>query len=280
LPQLRGHEVRVRRPLAVFLLLWSGGLAVAERVPLPLPRPAQLGHDAAPVPEPPAASVCRLALTAIAVFKPLPLVDGAGGCGIADPVSLEAVLLADGSRVVVKPAATLRCDMARAVSQWLREEVATMAAALGAPLAGIDNFDSYSCRGRNRVVGAKLSEHGRGNALDIRAMRLASGRIATLTDPFVARHVRESLRKSTCERFTTVLGPGSDGYHENHIHVDLAQRRSGYRLCQWDVRGPPDPVWAGPPVTAASARRGSTGRGAAAPARLPMRRPERHGVRG
>jgi hypothetical protein len=41
-----------------------------------------------------------------------------------------------------------------------------------------------------------------------------------------------------CGRFTTVLGPGSDGYHETHIHVDLAERRGGYRMCQWDVRDP------------------------------------------
>jgi hypothetical protein len=37
----------------------------------------------------------------------------------------------------------------------------------------------------------------------------------------------------------TVLGPGSDGYHEHHIHVDLAERRGNYRMCQWDVREPP-----------------------------------------
>jgi hypothetical protein len=48
------------------------------------------------------------------------------------------------------------------------------------------------------------------------------------------------LRKSACERFMTVLGPGSDGYHENHVHVDLAKRRHDYRICQWDVREPMD----------------------------------------
>jgi hypothetical protein len=52
----------------------------------------------------------------------------------------------------------------------------------------------------------------------------------------VAKDLRESLKRSTCARFTTVLGPGSDGYHEDHVHVDLAERRSGYRICQWDVR--------------------------------------------
>ena len=39
-----------------------------------------------------------------------------------------------------------------------------------------------------------------------------------------------------------MLGPGSDGYHEEHIHLDLAARRNNYKICQWDVRVPPPPV--------------------------------------
>jgi hypothetical protein len=35
-----------------------------------------------------------------------------------------------------------------------------------------------------------------------------------------------------------VLGPGSDWYHEDHIHLDLAQRRNDYRICQWNVWDP------------------------------------------
>jgi hypothetical protein len=54
----------------------------------------------------------------------------------------------------------------------------------------------------------------------------------------VAKDFREGLRTSACQRFTTVLGPGADGHHEGHIHLDLAERRQGYRICQWDVREP------------------------------------------
>jgi len=35
-----------------------------------------------------------------------------------------------------------------------------------------------------------------------------------------------------------VLGPGSDGYHEDHIHLDLMERRNDYRICQWNVWDP------------------------------------------
>jgi hypothetical protein len=32
-----------------------------------------------------------------------------------------------------------------------------------------------------------------------------------------------------------VLGPGSDGYHEDHIHLDLMQRHNNYKICEWNV---------------------------------------------
>ena len=87
----------------------------------------------------------------------------------------------------------------------------------------MDIFRGLSFSSLNLFLGAKLSEHGRGNALDIRALRLADGRAVELTDPQVPKDFREGLRQSVCARFTTVLGPGSDGYHEDHVHVDLAE---------------------------------------------------------
>jgi hypothetical protein len=129
----------------------------------------------------------------------------------------------------------LRCGLATQLATWMREDVAPVVAAMGAPLTSVENYDSFECRGRNRVAGAKTSEHGRANALDIRAMILGDGRRLELTDKEVKRDLREDLRASACERFSTVLGPGSDGYHESHIHVDLIERRNGYRICQWNV---------------------------------------------
>jgi hypothetical protein len=219
-------------------------LAFAAATPargLPLPRPRPL--PAAPVAEEPAEpaepTACRLRLTAaLAVAPSVPPITGPGECGAPDVVRLEAVVLADQSRVAIAPPAILRCTMAEAIVSWVREEAAPHALALGSPLKTLANLASYDCRGRNNILGAKLSEHGKGNALDIHALRLADGRVIGLTDPKVARDFRESLRASVCARFTTVLGPGSDGYHEDHVHVDLAERRGGYRICEWDVRDP------------------------------------------
>jgi len=231
-------------------------------VPLPKPRPAEApsaepepppakepsaGKDkeqkkeqeqAAPA-APPPPSACRLALTeAIAIAPSIPDIHGAGGCGGEDLVRLEAVVLPDQRRVPVKPAAILRCPMASALVTWIRSDIAPLAERQGSAVAELDNFDSFECRGRNRIVGAKLSEHGRANAIDVRAFKLANGRSISLTDRTVAREVRESVLQSACSRFSTVLGPGSDGYHEDHIHLDLIERRNNYRICQWDVWDP------------------------------------------
>ena len=129
--------------------------------------------------------------------------------------------------------------MAEAVARWVREDVAAAVQGLGAPLRSIDNYASFDCRGRNNIVGARLSEHGRANALDIRSLKLADGKVVKLVDPHVMRDFREGMKKSVCARFSTVLGPGSDGYHEDHVHVDLMDRAPGrFRMCQWDVRDP------------------------------------------
>jgi len=153
-------------------------------------------------------------------------------------VKLEAIVLPDKHRVAVVPAATLRCSMATAIADWVRTDVAPLTAKLGSVLNVLDNYDSYECRGFNRVPGAHLSEHGRANALDLRALKLADGRNISLTDRAVSRELREAVLHSVCARFMTVLGPGSDWYHEDHIHLDLMERRNNYRICQWNVYDP------------------------------------------
>ena len=156
---------------------------------------------------------------------------------------MDTIILPDQSKVAVAPPATMRCPMAEAIAHWVREDVAP--SLKGAPpLRALDNFDSYSCRGRNNIRAAQLSEHGRADALDVRDFALADGRELGLTDVNVDKDWRETIRASVCARFSTVLGPGSDGYHEEHIHLDLADRHNGYKLCEWNVRVPPPPAQA------------------------------------
>lgn len=230
------------------------------KVPLPKPRPEEAPKasdeaapeaegkpdkpdgtkpaEAAPPPEK-QLSACRLALTEeIAVAPSIPDIRGPGACGGEDLVRLEAIVLPDRRKVAVKPAAILRCPMASAIADWIRKDMVPLAASLGSTISDLDNFDSFECRGRNRVAGAMLSEHGKANALDVRAIKLANGQSIGLTDRSMSRDVRERVLHSVCGRFSTVLGPGSDWYHEDHIHLDLAQRRNDYRICQWNVWDP------------------------------------------
>jgi len=228
------------RTIAVLVLAVAtavGAHAQQPDTPVPRPRPSPDSAEPARPDEAEAPSACRIRLTAdIAVIETLPPVTGADGCGIEDPVRLSVVLTKDKRRLAISPPVMLGCAMAEAVARWLRDDLVEMASTLGAPLSGLSSGQGYQCRGRNGVAGAPMSQHGRGNALDIRAIMLANGQSIDPTDIAAPKEFRERLKASACAHFTTVLGPGSDGHHETHLHLDVAERRSGYRLCQWDVR--------------------------------------------
>ena len=230
---------------------------------MPPKRPAELSRTQpqpaeAPPPSPPAGdapaaaagpSPCQLRLTPdIAVTHPLPPITGPGECGADDVVELDAVVLRDGRRIALAPPATLRCVMAEAVAHWVRDELVPAASGLGDKPRSLVVAASYDCRGRNRLLGAKLSEHGRANAIDLRGLTLADGSAIDFTEPSVAKDFREHIRQSACTHFTTVLGPGSDGYHEKHIHLDLIERRGGHRICQWEITPAPVPDVASVPM--------------------------------
>jgi hypothetical protein len=99
--------------------------------------------------------------------------------------------------------------MAESFVVWLRDEASGHVSVLGDALRSVDTFGSYECRGRNGIADAKLSEHGKGNAIDVRAFVLAGGRHIELTNKTVSKPFRDDLRDSACHRFTTVLGPGA-----------------------------------------------------------------------
>ena len=257
----------MRLAIAILLLAGAwGGIAAAQDVPapVPLPRPRPVmppiwaephtfreaagpdfnSNDVTSEP-----SDCRQRLEKIAVIDPMPRLIGPGSCGGTDMVQLNAVMLAGNARIAVKPAPLLRCTMAESFASWIRDGAVPRVAAAGLGLSSVDTYDDYDCRGRNRIVGARMSEHGKGNAVDVRSFTFVSGRVMLLTDINSPKDLRDSLRVSVCGRFSTVLGPGSDGYHEEHIHLDLAERSHGFRICQWDVRVPKPPE---PPKVAAA----------------------------
>jgi hypothetical protein len=210
----------------------------AETVPVPRERPPfPEDHSSAPKIES-ERSPCQLRLAEIAEFKPEPPITGPGECSATDVVNVTAVLLPDKHWVAFSPAVTLQCSMAEAVAHWIRDDVTPTIGALGTSLRGIETIDSFDCRTFNGISGAKLSEHGRANALDVRSLKLSNGALIELTNATVSKPLREQLRQTACTRFSTVLGNGADAYHESHVHIDLMQRNNNYRICQWNILDP------------------------------------------
>jgi hypothetical protein len=225
-------------------LLCAAGFALATSAlaagdpPLPRERPDSAPREQVSAPNAETPSPCQARLRELASFKAAPPITGPGECTASDVVTLDAVLLPDKSRAAVSPPATLRCPMAEAVAQWVINDVTPAIAASGAALRNIETLASFDCRPRNNIAGAPISEHGRANALDVRAFGLAGGGVVELTNANTAKPLREKLRESACARFDTVLGNGADAFHESHVHIDLMERHNNYKMCQWDVLDP------------------------------------------
>ena len=230
------RQITPKKFVCVIVFLTGTALASnAEIIPVPRERP--------PVPEDRSSapkieserSPCQLRLSEIAEFKPEPPITGPGECTATDVVNVNAVLLPGNQRVVFSPVVTLQCSMAEVVSHWIRDDVAPTLGSLGMSLRGIETLELFGCRSFNGISGAKLSEHGHANALDVRSLKLANGTIIELTNATVSKSLREQLRQTACTRFSTVLGNGADAYHENHVHIDLMQRTNNYKICQWNI---------------------------------------------
>ena len=139
--------------------------------------------------------------------------------------------------VEVKPAATLACPIVSALDRWLADSVQPAAMRwFGARVVEIKQISAYSCRGMNGNSRAHISEHAFGNALDIAAFTLADGRRISVKDGWHGMAEEQGFLRdvqgAACQQFNTVLAPGSNVYHYDHIHVDLMRRSSRRIICQ------------------------------------------------
>lgn len=185
------------------------------------------------------AACAQLVRSGLAKIEPSTRRQAGGACRVPDLVELSALRLADGRVIDLKPSAAVNCRMALAVVNWVRGDIAPAVARLGSPLETLHVAASYSCRPMNRQRGNRLSEHGRGNALDVGGYTLANGEHYVIRGRSLPASFRVSMRQSACARFETVLGPGSDGFHEEHIHVDLANRPRAWAACRWKIPDAP-----------------------------------------
>ena len=139
--------------------------------------------------------------------------------------------------VAMRPAATLACPIVSALDRWLADSVQPAAMRwFGARVVEIKQISAYSCRGMNGNSHAHISEHAFGNALDIAAFTLADGRTVTVKNGWKGMPEEQGFLRdvqgAACQQFNTVLAPGSNVYHYDHIHVDLMRRSSRRTICQ------------------------------------------------
>ncbi|MDQ7775342.1 extensin-like domain-containing protein [Paracoccus aminovorans] len=182
-------------------------------------------------------SACLLELTLLgADYAPqAPLTDpDQPDCGIDRPILLHAPL----PGIEIPGGAPMRCDTARQLAHWLRDFVRPASALLpGQPrLMALEPGSTYQCRATVGNDGTGLSEHAFGNAFDIAAFRFDDGsRFAVeprADKGDLAEAFQRAVRGAACLYFTTVLGPGANAAHDNHLHLDIKARRGGWRLCQ------------------------------------------------
>jgi hypothetical protein len=206
--------------------------AKTDAAPTPPERPAVI---AATPPAPPPSDACLVELTALGADAAKAHAPSASDarCVVDAPVRLKSVTTREG-KVVIHGEPLVSCEAARAAAAHLVQTVAPMAkGATGVALAGV-TAAGFECRPRNRTPGGKLSAHGMGKAFDIMAFQFADGSSFTVAAPGERAAFLNGARKAACGYFTTVLGPGSDEAHRDHLHLDIeAHGAAGHaRICQ------------------------------------------------
>lgn len=232
-PLYHGAEFRPKpRPARGTEVLSTAGVILSPR---PEARPGDLarrytvrvaGIRTQPVPETTIGRAGRLCGSAgIKGVKLAPIAGRLMGCGLADPVSVTSV-----RGVRLTQAAVMDCPTAKALESWVGASVLPTVGERGGGVAALRVAAHYSCRTRNNRPGAKISEHGRGRAIDISAIVLRDGReLSVLRDWDDGRNGRllRAMHRGACGPFGTVLGPEADRYHRDHLHLDTARYRSG-----------------------------------------------------
>ena len=146
------------------------------------------------------------------------------GCGVTDAVRVRSV-----SGVMLSTPATMNCTTAQALNTWVERGVKPAFRRRG-PVVEMHVAAGYACRTRNNKRGARISEHGKGKAIDISSFTMSDGEVITVAKSWgqgTAGKLLHKVWRSACGPFGTVLGPTADRYHRDHFHLDTASYRSG-----------------------------------------------------
>ncbi len=176
---------------------------------------------------------------------------GPGTCGMEKPLKVSAF---SHGGIALTSSATLACPIVATTDKWLAEVVQPAAMnILGAQVIEI-RAGSYSCRAMNNGTGtSRTSEHAYGNAVDVFSFRLNDNRVVTVKDGWRGAPEEQNFLREifigACQLYSTVLGPGADLFHYDHLHIDLARHSKGRQICKPVIKytpnynlPPPDPA--------------------------------------
>lgn len=198
-------------------------------------------------------------------------IDGPGPCGTDLPLKVAAFQndtttlssyasmsvpqwgggggMAELKFTVLKPEATMGCPMVAWTDDWVAGAVQPAAMAwFGQGVKEIRTGGAYACRRRNHNPNARLSEHAFGNAIDVMSFVFADGNVVTVKGGWRGNQAEQGFLRDVlhgaCQRFKTVLGPGSDALHYDHFHLDLARhdQRGQRRYCKPKIDPPQRPM--------------------------------------
>ena len=224
----RAYDARAAAPPAKPVSLYAPGVAIPDDIPddAILPQRGGAPQRMQPAYNAPSANTPSYARPP-QPQRPLPALGPMRGPQVTGAIQPAAVT----------PAATLSCPIVSALDRWVNEGVQPAAFRwFGAQVVEIKQISAYSCRQMNGAGGHGVSEHAFGNALDVAGFILADGRKISVQHGWQGSPEEQGflhdVQLSACDMFTTVLAPGYNAAHYNHIHVDLMRRANGKRPCR------------------------------------------------
>jgi hypothetical protein len=182
------------------------------------------------------AKACEAALRSLGVkFKVNKPVEDQDECGSPRPLNIKS--LKGNIKIKSDTIVNLRCETALALARWMSEVVTPSTKLhLGVKPSILYLSTTYKCRRRNGDPKAKLSEHAYANAIDFLGIGFDSGDSMKIMvrkdDSDAMRSLQAAIRGGSCAYFTTVIGPMTNEAHSDHLHLDLAERKNGYRVCE------------------------------------------------
>ena len=156
------------------------------------------------------------------------------GCGIASPIEISTII----PGIKLEPKGTVRCETALALARWTKD-IIVPTAKIAMPdknVTALNNASTYICRNRNSAETGKISEHAKGSAVDIATLAFDKGEPLVMKprdeDGTMEGAFQRTITTAACLFFRTVLSPGSDATHQDHLHLDVLERKGGYLYCR------------------------------------------------